>query len=53
MLQALPGGAAGVCDAGADVRVGFFIDTFEIIFIVVPIFGPVLIKMGVDPCGSA
>jgi TRAP-type mannitol/chloroaromatic compound transport system permease large subunit len=28
---------------------GFFIDTFEIIFIVVPIFAPVLLKLGVDP----
>jgi tripartite ATP-independent transporter DctM subunit len=28
---------------------GFFIDTFEIIFIIVPIFGPVLLKLGADP----
>jgi TRAP-type mannitol/chloroaromatic compound transport system permease large subunit len=28
---------------------GFIIDTFEIIFIVVPIFGPVLIMLGTDP----
>jgi tripartite ATP-independent transporter DctM subunit len=28
---------------------GFFLDTFEIIFIVVPIAAPALIKMGVDP----
>ncbi len=28
---------------------GLFIDTFEIIFIVVPIFAPVLLKLGVEP----
>src|SRR5690606_36162924 len=28
---------------------GFFLDTFEIIFIVVPITAPVLLMMGVDP----
>ena len=28
---------------------GFFLDTFEIIFVVVPIAAPALIKMGVDP----
>jgi hypothetical protein len=28
---------------------GFFLDTFEIIFIVVPIAAPALIKLGVDP----
>ena len=28
---------------------GFFLDTFEIIFIVVPITAPALIKLGVDP----
>ncbi|MBU2089929.1 MAG: TRAP transporter large permease subunit, partial [Alphaproteobacteria bacterium] len=28
---------------------GFFLDTFEIIFIVVPITAPVLIMLGVDP----
>lgn len=51
MLQALPGGAAGALMATMAFMfvLGFFIDTFEIIFIVVPIFAPVLIKMGVDP----
>lgn len=51
VLQALPGGAAGALFATLALMfvLGFFIDTFEIIFIVVPIFGPVLIKMGVDP----
>ncbi|QIM72377.1 TRAP transporter large permease subunit [Bordetella trematum] len=28
---------------------GFFLDSFEIIFIVIPIFGPPLIALGVDP----
>jgi len=28
---------------------GFFLDPFEIIFVVVPIVGPVLFRMGVDP----
>lgn len=28
---------------------GFFIDFFEIVFVVVPIVGPVLLMMGVDP----
>ena len=28
---------------------GFFLDFFEIIFVVVPIVGPILIKMGLDP----
>ena len=28
---------------------GFFLDTFEIIFIVVPIAAPALLKLGVDP----
>ena len=28
---------------------GFFLDTFEIIFITVPIAGPILLKMGFDP----
>lgn len=51
VLQALPGGAHGalVVTLALMFVLGFFIDTFEIIFIVVPIFGPVLIKMGIDP----
>jgi TRAP-type mannitol/chloroaromatic compound transport system permease large subunit len=28
---------------------GFFLDTFEIIFVMVPVFGPPLIMMGADP----
>jgi TRAP-type mannitol/chloroaromatic compound transport system permease large subunit len=28
---------------------GFFLDTIEILFVVVPIVGPVLLKFGLDP----
>ena len=28
---------------------GFILDTFEIIFIVIPITAPILLKLGVDP----
>jgi tripartite ATP-independent transporter DctM subunit len=50
-LASLPG---GVFTAVLAVMVvifvlGFFLDTFEIIFIVVPITAPALIKLGVDP----
>jgi tripartite ATP-independent transporter DctM subunit len=50
-LRALPGGLHG---ALAVVMLlvfvlGFFLDPFEIIFIIVPISGPVLIAMGADP----
>ena len=50
-LDALPGGAfAAVLAVMAVIFVlGFFLDTFEIIFIVVPIAAPALIKLGVDP----
>ena len=50
-LDALPGGAfTAVLAVMAVIFVlGFFLDTFEIIFIVVPIAAPALIKMGVDP----
>ena len=50
-LRAMPGGATGamaVCMAVMFV-LGFFLDTFEIIFIMVPIFGPPLILLGYDP----
>lgn len=51
VLTALPGGAVGATFAVLLLMfvLGLFIDTFEIIFIVVPIFGPVLLKLGVDP----
>jgi TRAP-type mannitol/chloroaromatic compound transport system permease large subunit len=51
ILRGLPGGAAGATFVVLLLMfvLGFFIDTFEIIFIVVPIFGPVLLQLGVDP----
>ena len=50
-LASLPGGAFGAVFAVMLVIfvLGFFLDTFEIIFIVVPIAAPALIKLGVDP----
>lgn len=50
-LRAMPGGPMGaalVCMAVMFV-LGFFLDTFEIIFIMLPIFGPPLLIMGFDP----
>lgn len=51
VLGAIPGGADGATFAVLLLMfvLGFFIDTFEIIFIVVPIFAPVLLKLDVDP----
>jgi tripartite ATP-independent transporter DctM subunit len=51
MLGAMPGGAHGAVFVVLALMfvLGFFIDTFEIIFIVVPIFAPVLLKLDVDP----
>jgi tripartite ATP-independent transporter DctM subunit len=50
-LSSLPGGAIMAVFAVMVVifLLGFFLDTFEIIFIVVPIAAPALLKMGVDP----
>jgi TRAP-type mannitol/chloroaromatic compound transport system permease large subunit len=50
-LSAVPGGTVGALLAVMAVMfiLGFFLDPFEIIFIIVPITGPVLLKMGVDP----
>jgi tripartite ATP-independent transporter DctM subunit len=50
-LASMPGGAfSAVFVVMAVIFVlGFFLDTFEIIFIVVPIAAPALIKLGVDP----
>ena len=47
----MPGGAGGATFVVLFLMfvLGFFIDTFEIIFIIVPIFAPVLLKLGVDP----
>ena len=50
-LRAMPGGAFGgmaVCMAVMFV-LGCFLDTFEILFIVLPLFGPPLLVMGLDP----
>jgi tripartite ATP-independent transporter DctM subunit len=50
-LAGMPGGTTGAVLVVMAVIfiLGFFLDTFEIIFIVVPIAAPVLIKLGVDP----
>lgn len=50
-LHALPGGALGAMLVVMLMifLMGFFLDFIEIIFIVVPIVGPVLLMMGLDP----
>jgi tripartite ATP-independent transporter DctM subunit len=50
-LESMPGGQTGaLITVFAIIFVlGFFLDTFEILFIVVPITAPVLLIMGVDP----
>jgi tripartite ATP-independent transporter DctM subunit len=50
-LLALPGGSFGAMLAVMAVMfgLGFFLDFIEIVFVVVPIVGPVLLGMGVDP----
>ena len=50
-LRAMPGGAVGAMAVFMAVMfvLGFFLDTFEIIFIMVPVFGPPLILLGCDP----
>lgn len=50
-LQSLPGGKFGAMLIVMLVMfvMGFFLDFIEIIFIVVPIVGPVLLMMGIDP----
>ncbi len=50
-LTAMTGGPAGAIFVVLFVMfaLGFFLDPFEIIFVVVPIVGPVLLKMDVDP----
>ncbi len=51
MLTAMPGGATGALFTVMLIMfiLGFFLDTFEIIFIMVPITAPTLLMMGVDP----
>ncbi|HRA79067.1 MAG TPA: TRAP transporter large permease subunit, partial [Burkholderiaceae bacterium] len=50
-LSNLPGGAIGALIVVMAVMfvLGFILDTFEIIFIVIPITAPVLLAMDVDP----
>jgi TRAP-type mannitol/chloroaromatic compound transport system permease large subunit len=50
-LSGIPGGALGAMIAVMLVMfvLGFILDTFEIIFIVLPITAPTLLVLGVDP----
>lgn len=50
-LTRLPGGATGAMIAVMAIMfvLGFILDTFEIIFIVIPITAPVLLGLGIDP----
>lgn len=50
-LKNVPGGAFGAMFAVMAVMfvLGFFLDTFEIILITLPICGPALIMLGLDP----
>jgi tripartite ATP-independent transporter DctM subunit len=51
MLEGLPGGVAGAMIAVMLVMfvLGFVLDFIEITYVVVPVVGPVLLAMGVDP----
>ncbi|WP_298218717.1 TRAP transporter large permease subunit [Halothiobacillus sp.] len=51
LLSSMPGGVSGALFTVMAIMfvLGFFLDPFEIIFIVVPIAAPVLFKLGVDP----
>jgi len=50
-LSRIPGGAFGAMIVVMALMfvLGFFLDTIEILFVVVPIVGPVLLKLGFDP----
>jgi TRAP-type mannitol/chloroaromatic compound transport system permease large subunit len=50
-LTGLPGGVVGamIVVMGLLFVLGFFLDTIEILFVVVPIVGPVLLQFGLDP----
>jgi tripartite ATP-independent transporter DctM subunit len=50
-LSAIPGGAAGAITAVMAVifALGFFLDFVEICIIVIPIVGPIVLQMDVDP----
>lgn len=51
LLSNLPGGAIGALVIVMAVMfvLGFILDTFELIFIIIPITAPALLHMGVDP----
>lgn len=51
LLETMPGGQIGAVMLVMTIMfiLGFFLDTFEIIFITVPITAPILIIMGIDP----
>jgi tripartite ATP-independent transporter DctM subunit len=50
-LSAMPGGAFGAMVVVMAVMfvLGFFLDFIEIVFVVVPIVGPILLRMQLDP----
>ncbi|MDH4096638.1 MAG: TRAP transporter large permease subunit, partial [Betaproteobacteria bacterium] len=50
-LTGLPGGAVGamIVVMGLMFLMGFFLDFIEITFVVVPIVGPALLMLGLDP----
>jgi len=50
-LSGMPGGKVGAMLVVMAMMfvMGFFLDTIEILFIVVPVVGPVLLKFGFDP----
>jgi len=51
LLTSLPGGLVGAVIFIMVLMfiMGFFLDTFEVVFLVVPIAGPTLLKLGLDP----
>jgi tripartite ATP-independent transporter DctM subunit len=51
VLHGLPGGRVGAMLAamGLMFLLGFFLDTFEIVFIVVPLTAPALLMLDIDP----
>ena len=51
VLSAMPGGVAGAMIVVMALMfvMGFFLDFIEITFVMVPIVGPILLKMGLDP----
>ncbi|WP_439577775.1 TRAP transporter large permease [Elioraea sp.] len=51
VLHGLPGGRVGAVLAAMGLMfvLGFFLDTFEIVFIVVPLTAPALLMLDVDP----